>query len=505
MRIKGIRLVDILAFGISLLFLIPMRSFGQKMPQDIDRLFSIAEAKEDLRILKEQLYRVHTGLFTYTPKEEFDGFFDELEDKLTEPIRSIDFYRLIFPLNKIIKNGHTRFMPEAVYMDGVLGEWPVFPFEVYWDKGNLYVLKNYSANSQIKEGSIIEEINGAKASDVFTFFKDQIWRDGYNETAPQTDAYEIFDEWYAYLKGVPKDFDLLIEYPTSEKHKIRVQGVSRNQKEALKKSRYPLQKEDWHDTEELALELDIQEPIAIMSIRSFSAGEIKDRGQQFSSFYKNSFQAIQQAGIEHLIIDLRSNWGGDPKPCMDLFSYLHDEPFLFYKQVSSNVQEIPKDVKYYSSFYDKLAVKVAFKKKGETHVPNWIAKVGGLKGLSITKPLKPTFKGDVYVLTNASSFSATGEMISILKQYDRATFIGEEAGGSPHLNTSGTLLLMELPNTQVRMVMPFWSFEMNVDFGKKGYGVMPDYPIRPSIQDMLTEKDTVMNYTLDLIQQKMNP
>ena len=59
---------------------------------------------------------------------------------------------------------------------------------------------------------------------------------------------------------------------------------------------------------------------------------------------------------------------------------------------------------------------------------------------------------------------------------------------------------MTLPNTGNRIVMPFWQWEMNSTFENTGYGVKPDYPVRPSIQDMIDGRDVVMAFTLDLIQ-----
>ena len=63
----------------------------------------------------------------------------------------------------------------------------------------------------------------------------------------------------------------------------------------------------------------------------------------------------------------------------------------------------------------------------------------GLKGMKKSKPNKPQYGGKVYVLTDAGSFSATGETTGIIKHYNRATFIGEEPGGNPYQNVSGLL------------------------------------------------------------------
>ena len=92
-------------------------------------------------------------------------------------------------------------------------------------------------------------------------------------------------------------------------------------------------------------------------------------------------------------------------------------------------------------------------------------------------------------------------MTAIIKNHHRATFIGEEPGGNPNENVSGIMLFMTLPNTQNRIVMSFMRWEMNVDFDNTGRGVLPDYPIRPSIQDKLDGRDRVMEFTLNLIKE----
>ncbi|MEM6380886.1 MAG: S41 family peptidase, partial [Bacteroidota bacterium] len=219
-------------------------------------------------------------------------------------------------------------------------------------------------------------------------------------------------------------------------------------------------------------------------------------------FFQESFEAMERAGVEHLILDFRDNGGGDPVPTIELFAHLHPESFTFYKAVTSNVGEITEKELYSASGFDQFAFKLTFKRVGDTYIPNWIAKLAGLKGLNESKPNKTIYNGKVYVLTNADSFSATGEMTSILKSYDRGVFIGEEPGGNPNTNTSGMQVVMTLPNTGNRMVMPFWQWEMNTTFANTGYGVKPDYPIRPTIQDMLDGRDVVMEFTLDLIQKQ---
>ena len=93
-------------------------------------------------------------------------------------------------------------------------------------------------------------------------------------------------------------------------------------------------------------------------------------------------------------------------------------------------------------------------------------------------------------------------MTAILKEHNRATFIGEEPGGNPIENISGVQYFLTLPATGNRILMPFIRFKMNVDFENTGRGILPDYPVRPSINDIINGHDKVMAFTLDLIQKE---
>lgn len=480
-------------------------TFAQKkITYDINKKYAVAELKADLATYKAQLEKVHTGLYVYHTKAAFDAYFQQLENSITAPMTDVEFHRLTFPLNKLIANGHTRPIPSIGYMDGVLFEWKIFPFEVYVDKGNLHVLKNLSDEERIQDGSIIHRINGENAMAVYNNFVDQIWRDGYNKSGPETDGYEIFNEWYAYLKGLPTTFNLEIENPMGSRSNLSIAPKTMKAMEAHKKSRYPNAPKEWEEDPNVkALELAIEDNIATMTIRSWSVGDYKDKGQKkFKKFFKKSFEQIEAANIEHLILDFRNNGGGDPVPTIELFAHLHPERFTFYKSATSNIGKIEDNELYGIGWFYRTMYKAGFKKKGDKYEPNWLIGLFGVKGFKPSKPNKTVYDGKVYVLTNASCFSATGEMTSILKSHNKAIFIGEEPAGNPNTNTSGLQAVMTLPNTGNRIVMPFWQWEMNTTFENTGYGVKPDYPVRPSIQDMIDGRDVVMEFAMDMIRKE---
>ena len=466
-----------------------------------DKKYPVTELKKDLAILKEQLELNHIGLYTYTSKPEMDQYFQELEASITAPMTDIEFLRLLFPLNAKIANGHTKLIPSGGYINTVRSIWKLLPLNVYWDQEQLYVVQDYSESYLVKEGAIIKTINGQDATQLFKKIAADFWRDGYNETGPNTDLADGFSQFYAYLIGLPAIYNLEIVDPKGEVRTVDIKAQTIATSKKIIAQRYDIKK-SWTETNTPALELSIDNNIATMTIRAFDKAYIKkEKKQKFKKFYKDAFTKMKMAGVEHLIIDIRDNGGGDPMPTIELFAHLHQEPFTFYESVTTNVQRIPKKM-YDVSFFERITFPLAFKKKGKVYEPNGLARLLAIPGLKPSKPNSPYYGGKVYVLTNANSFSATGEMTAIIKEHNRATFIGEEAGGNPNENISGIQLVMTLPATRNRIIMPFIRWKMNVDFENTGRGVLPDHSVRPSIDDILNGHDKIMAYTLDLIQKE---
>ena len=115
--------------------------------------------------------------------------------------------------------------------------------------------------------------------------------------------------------------------------------------------------------------------------------------------------------------------------------------------------------------------------------------------------MKEIYRGKIFVLMNGYSVSAAGEFIGHLKNVNRATFIGEEAGGNPVTFTGGQSLAIDLPHTRITGTIPLQLVEMNVRLKNTGHGVKPDYEIKPTIHGVLTERDVEMELALRLIRE----
>lgn len=124
-------------------------------------------------------------------------------------------------------------------------------------------------------------------------------------------------------------------------------------------------------------------------------------------------------------------------------------------------------------------------------------KVNGEKSYN-KKVRKQVFSGKVYVLINGGCFSNSGLFASTLKRHNRAIFVGEESGGSIY-SLNGLVKTIILPETKLRVELPTLRFSINEEDKNTGHGLIPDYSIHPTIQDLVEGRDVILEKALALI------
>ena len=88
-------------------------------------------------------------------------------------------------------------------------------------------------------------------------------------------------------------------------------------------------------------------------------------------------------------------------------------------------------------------------------------------------------------------------VLSCLERHQRATFIGEEAGGNRTV-ISGSPKKFTLPNTRLDCYISTRTWQL-ADGTNDGHGVMPTIPISPTIDDLVQGRDPVMEAALEFI------
>lgn len=464
---------------------------------DPENKFSVKQLKNDFIVLQQALEEGHGGLYRYTPKEELDKQFNSIFNNLKQPLTEIEFLRLIVPLVANINDGHSGITPSRSYEVHLRKQPILLPFKLKLIKGKVYLFRNYSDDENFVLGGEVVSINEQSISKIIDRMLEVLPSDGHIQTSKyrKLESTTLFGTLYNLLFGKTTSFSIAYRNPDDNSLKtIKLNGLTNQELNSIFEKRYPDAAKNLPP-----IELEYRNDIAILTVRTFGGMSYRRPKISFPEFLKQSFQEFEEKKIQRLIIDLRNNGGGSDLYGKLLAAYLIDKPFQYYKALEVKKNEF--------QFFAHTNIPPKRRKlPGKGYSKNergWYDSLGH-PNLGMQKPLKPTFKGKVYILINGGSFSATGECTSVIHFHKKAKFVGEECGAGYYGNTSGFVPTLILPNTKIRVRVPLVRYTMAVSGYALDRGIIPDYPVFPTIKDVLSGKDTELDFVIKLIKKSNN-
>jgi hypothetical protein len=457
-----------------------------------NKKFQAKQLQEDFLILRKAFEEAHPGLYRFTHKKVLDADFDRTFKLLNRAMTEREFYTVVASILSTIKDGHTRSLPSSDFMDYLSTKAKMLPLKLRFIGGKGYVVS--SPGDAIPRGSQALSINGEKMSDLTRRLFTHLISDGDIETGKYWELNEKFSYYYYLFIEQPLSFNVEYFDPAQKlKRKVSVPAMAENEAKSDTKGTSTAQA----DERPLRLRFLPESNIALLTIKTFAAGEIQEAGQDYPKFLEGSFREIKERRIQELIIDLRGNDGGRDGFGSLLFSYLTDKAFRYYDYLETSTDKI--------SFLQYTNANPSFNKMFDGYATpvgsgRFRAKKSNHSNLRLQQPEQNHFDGKVWFLVNGQCFSTTAEFCSIAHYHRRCTFVGEEIGGNYYGNTSGTFLILTLPNTKIRVLVPLVKYVLAVsNYSYPRRGVMPDYPVLPTIQEVVNGVDAELLYTLKLI------
>jgi hypothetical protein len=418
---------------------------------------------------------------------------EEVKENLPQEADKVQFLSLIEPLIDSLKCGHTTFLLDEVgFSERVSGTVNGFlPIRVKEIEDKIIITQNLSEDTiNIQDGFELLEINSTDISEVL----DQIGRlhigsDGNNQTGEAYYSAFLLPFAYKMFFGEQDTFDLTLKNLQAD-----TMAHTRFASPSLYDIRSNYQNRYDGSSPDETIELEIMEDkkIGILSVHAFSG---YDPFQiLFKARLKETFTQLADEKIEKLIIDVRGNRGGSIRNCQVLLGYLLPAKRSFFKEASINPS------------YDQVEIEPAYKLKfnlnGIRKHPNRLE----LKrwGKKLIKPKKYVFDGDVILMTDAGSFSAASIFSSIIKSSNRAQIIGSESGGSYFQTFAGFTKKVTLPNSKLKLNIPFVRFVHEVDESRQAldHGVIPDVEIPTKMEDYFNEVDPQLEYAKEKLSKK---
>src|SRR6185503_15069904 len=454
------------------------------------------QLQEDYSIFRKALETTYPSLYRFTDSPIMSKYLDDNFKSLNRPEYEIEFYRLIATTCARINDEHLIAQPSKDYYRSLENKHHYFPFSLKIIDRRFYVLKTAQANSAIPAGSEIISINGRPVEEILNILLPAIPSDGYQQTfnIRHLEDYSMTEE--------DNLFDLNYPIFVEDTNAYRIEYIDKDNKETKKTTTiagldYRSYKNFFYSRNKLVAPLAfkyLKKDIAYLRISSFLGWHRKRFKQNFDQLYDSVFSVLKSRHTKNLILDLRNNEGGDGTG-EKLLSYLLTKPykvyasaelkFVGYPPVVDHLENKKDDVFFPDSLVDRTGGMYEFKK---AYMPL----------LGEQQPDKEHYQGKLYVLINGASGSMAAVVASLLKGNGRGVFIGEESGGAMEGATARYGATLVLPNSKIKVHLGLLKTTRAIAF-TKGRGVVPDYPITPKIDDILTGTDTELNFTLGLI------
>ena len=478
----------------------PSQANNQARNESVSRsyLLSPDQLQEDWDSLRSILRKTPTDLYAYMEPQEVDHYYSSIQDSLHAPRSAQSFFKLVNPLLVGLKDIHTRIWLPRVHNPYALSGGYYLPIRIRILDDEVFVMAD--RNAIIPPGSQLVSINHTPLQAIIDTLEKHHYTDG--EITNTRDRL-IEENFFAYLPlYFPLDSIINLRYhPRGGKNDttIHYRGIQRISETPVKKKK----RKDKSSVEApWKLELLNADRTAILTISSFS--EASDA--KYKKFLRKSFETINQEGISTLIIDIRNNRGGYINRGTELLSYLSDEPYQYVATSIVRSSSMLKRKIKKSIIMPGLAMKLFKGSIGKELVSGWNNPVGSYDTLRWDlvdpHPSKYLFEGELYLLTNGLSISNSALVRNAFSINDFGTVIGTPCGGTAN-GTFGNSVNFQLPHSGIagRVSTIRITAEKN-NFGYSTNALPPDYLVPDNIEDLLTDKDTQLEYTLKLIRSK---
>jgi hypothetical protein len=441
--------------------------------------YPASKLQRDYKIFRNLLEESHPSLYWFTPKDSMDYYFDyaysRIGDSMTEP----QFKNLLSFVTNKIRCGHTSVKSSrrySHYLDTV--DLKTFPLSFrIWPDHMILTGNLHRRDSILRRGTIVTRIDGYSVRQLADTFSNFLSWDGksisgqYQVLSNRSTFNSLFQSVlgpkdsfavsYIGPDGLEKETTVSMYVPRPDSSgKIptppRTPG-NQPRGQVLNSARY--------------MQIDTALSSAYMTLNTFS------RGHKLRPFFRKVFKVIHKHRIRHLVIDVRSNGGGDAGISTFLTRYLANDKFKLADSLYAirRTSNYGKYIKWQPIYWSMMQAVTHKKKDGLYHF-------GFFENHYFYPKKRHHFDGDIYIITGGNSFSATTLFAKALQGQKNVTVIGEETGGGAYGNTAWMIPDVVLPNTKVRFRLPRFRLVMDKDLVKEGRGLIPDIEVGPTVE-----------------------
>jgi hypothetical protein len=432
--------------------------------------YSKSEVEQDMDDAFEKLTSIHPIFLDKEELTDYQNKFASIKGSLKDSMTQNDVYLLLAPLFASLNDGHTGILApinQRIQYNNVGGK--AFPFFVNIEKDSIYISFYCGNDSTLFNGcEQILEINGIDATKMVQEM--QMLYGGKSIATKQKAIADKFRFLIWMFYGFDKNYELTIKNNHQEIQRMTILGITSAEfKQNIK--RMPKLNKEYFD-----LSINKGNKTAIMKIGTF--GDLKG----FCTFADSAFAEIKNNKVENLVIDVRSNGGGRSIVVDSLMNYITVKKYSQYQKIEIRISQALKEryKERYPNRYDWI---------NSYAIDDLVVPEGNL-----TKPQNNNlrFNGNLFLLTNNTSYSAAATFTGLFQELKLGTIIGEETGGT--ISYYGDFWYMKTLNTGITFYVSPKHF---IQYGGTDLnrGVIPGFFISD-------KDDSIIDFTYKTIEEK---
>lgn len=351
-----------------------------------------------------------------------------------------------------------------------------FPFSVAASNDTLFLIHYYNDSSiTISQPLSVASINNISSERLIRFMRSYMTSDGNLETTGNSYIKDYGYYFIAEYLNFPNNFDITFETANGLLQTLTVGAMHA----ALPKT----------NTKNAELTITQMEDARFYNLFADSLIQVLDidgfADHKYKKFYSNIFEFIDKTEIHNLVIDLRDNLGGNRDNATELLGYFLPKEQYYQLIKESGVAKPFADKKILFLQFLKFNIGSFYRAKYDDGIATFTYRI---------KPAKNQFKGNVYVLVNGKSASASGYVAAYLQFYTDAIIIGEETAGGFYGNNGGSYTTVTLPESQIEIRFPVFRFKHDFAPENRSGGIIPSVVIDQRPIDIFNRTDDEMIY-----------
>lgn len=468
----------------------PMTPFGLPTtyipPQSIvvKRRFTEDEARRDILTVTAVLKEAYPSLDETITDEEFAALEQSLLDSVAGGISRDRLYRLMQHLYGRIHDSHISLYPDQEgRSDRVSGNsYPQILFG--WIDGECRITMTTNKYASLIGRRIIG-INGEDADSVRMRIESRIGGYDGNIESEKEERLAIYSTCVANDEC---DVDIVLD----DGSRVEAKGVRGFNPTNYTNTYIDYLTQNNHYPANIDLRM-LGDSVAYAGISTFLLSEVET--DRIISFIDSA------ADIPAMIIDLRNNGGGDTKVLNRILASILHAPSRArgaemwvkrrggFSSLSDCCLNYPDTVDIFPEYMPQDGREGYFADTQSDIVPIDTA---------------VNYKGRVYVMTNSSSCSAATIFPAEIVRNRRGVVVGRETGTAYHFMTAYKFADIRLPESGFQWRIPLVKLIYDTTRCERlpyGRGVMPDYPVDLTFREIYDCPDSILQYTLKLIEE----